>query len=1039
MSKNPNLAEYSKLPGARVDVLSNLAARMPQQLNTQFRSGSATADSIRSGMSETPYSFAESAMRGGISSEAIKTEGIKKALQDFQNHVTEEAAKLAEVSGTIGDKELSNVTKQAIKKFKSMGGAAGQVATSLEKAGTQYGGYRTFMDKEHTDAAVEAGTIKKVKSEKSKYEDYGSLKYNGQSVGEYGGPRGPEGIGDLKRNKYANVPEEIKSAVTEIRGSVEKTVADGLNIASESNSPSVAIKEATTNMVDGAVEGLKAGKAPVKEAVQDELMLSSDQTPDLTPQVGPRMTNGGFYSGEIAPGIMGDAESLASDEGRFSGLLGKVKGLTTNENGNLNMQTKMAGSAAMMMGGQALSGMLPKGSNVSNIAGSMSNMAGMGMMFGPWGAAAGAALGLVTGGIGALMKAEKEHQATAQATFTASSDAIQLVGGSVANTTHSMMQFNDVLDSVASKSSSGLAKGLTVSNDQINSFAKSVSNLPKDNPLALVMQQIQSTSDDGAATKIAQEFAATQMAINGISQSQANSLIQLMLSATGHNATGATGNTPASQLQAIKTTLQNLKPDTKEFQTFVGTLTDLAVNTTSWDTYKSVIDAIGSSAQTSDQYLTGLISHLNSIGDTKSAGMIENFKAAGFTAAEIVMMQAAASAGIQLNTTGSGAGLPFAPNNAADDKVIQAALQAAKDKLAKDTNAASVASSGSSIATTSQASSSALLKDQIKTLTAKKKIIDAELKTQKDISSEMQRQMQYQNDQTSAAIDAKNALEQGDYIKAAESKQQAAYNTMSFNAQTNANTLQDKSDQLETEIENLSAQEDELNQSIQANTAATLAATAAKVAADQAVPYAPPVVKFGQLQTPNNIPSLTSAYNAAKAAKLGGTSWMDGGESNFDPSNWNNTSGWLNPLGGNSRGGITKLIDSQYTLPTGKEKNYITFDHNNMQYLFSQAANGVVNLLGSGKMTDIWDKHIGKFVAKAAVNLSAPAASPSTSLGGSVANGGVQVNIQVQGNADSATVAALKTTGASLGGTVKTAVNTTSKMKVGSGNATKKK
>jgi len=602
-----------------------------------------------------------------------------------------------------------------------------------------------------------------------------------------------------------------------------------------------------------------------------------------------------------------------------------------------------------------------------------------------------AAITLAYKGIDSIIKDIHTHAAQMSADTSANADAAQLVGGTVANTTHVMTQFNDILDKVATTSGSDLAKGLSVSNDQIKTFTDHVNNLPKDNQLSLVMQQLKGISDDGSAAKIAQQFAATEMAINGISQSQANSLIQLMLASSGHNAVGSTSNTPANQLQAIKITLDSLKPGTKDFNNFIGTLTDMAVNTNSWDAYKAAIDAIGSSALTAQGYVAGLMAYLNSKGDSKGAGMVQDLHSAGFTPKEIQMMQTANALGISLDTTGGKNGLPFAANNAKDDAAIQAAIKAAMSKNAADQAAATNASNASANGTGGtlvQTANLALLKSQIKTLTDKKKIIDAELKTQKDITSEMQRQMQYQAAQTTAAEDAKTALEQGDYIKAAQYKQQAAYNTMSFNAQTKANSLQNQSDALQQTISDLTDQENTLTQAIQANTNATVASTQAQVAADKSRTSGVTTVKYGALATPNVIPSLDSAYNAAKAAKIGNTSWFDGGKSNFDPSKWNTSllSYVLDTpfaIAGkdNSKAGITKLIDSQYTAPTDpKGRNYVTFDHNDMQYLFAQLAGGKVELLGSGKIGTVWDPQTKKYV-KSLTTPSAPNAAAAATSG----------------------------------------------------------
>ena len=826
--------------------------------------------------------------------------------------------------------------------------------------------------------------------------------------------------------------EELSSAAQQARVEGEK-LATGYFAGIKTKMPEA--QSVATAFTTTVINGVKrTQKSASKSRVAQQLGLNFGQGYDFgILSTTPQATQAGQQLAMAAVTGVEEETAAAVSTGRMSGLKNRLM-----PGGKMSNLLKFGASSAIMMGGQAITSMLPKGSNASAIGSDAAAGASLGMFAGPEGAALGAALGAAVGGVSALIRAEKEQSAQAKATFTSSADAVQMLGGTLANTTHNMIQFNDTVDAV-SNSDNHLSKGLTVSSEQIKSFADSVSKLPKDNPLSQVMQRIKDTSDNGSAVKIAQQFAATQMAINGISQSQANSLIQLMLTASGHQASGSTNGTPATQLEAIKRTLQSLKPDTKEFSTFVGTLTDMAVNTNSWEAYKAAIDAIGSSALSSGNYVKGLIAYLNAHGDTQGASTVQNLSAYGYTGKEIAMMQTANKLGISLATSAGQQGLAFAPNNAKDDKAINDAIQAAQAKNSKDQSAATAASAAAANGTggtVSQTTMSKELKAQIKTLTDKKKIIDAELKTQKDITTEMQRQMQYQNAQVTAAEDAKTALEKGDYIQAAQLKQQAAYNTMSFNAQTKANSLQNQSDALSNQIADLNDQQDKLTQAIQANSSAVAANTAQQVQKDKSTPLGVTNIDYGKLATPDVITSLGAAYNTAKAAKVGNTSWWDGGKSNFDPSQWNNVAGKYSlGLTENSRGGITKLIDSQY-----KPGSYVTFKHNDMQYLFHELANGTVNLMGTGKIGEIWDKHIGKFV-KASVNLSTPSvpATGSASIGGSVASGGVQVNIQVQGNADSSTVKALQATGQGLGSTVKTAVNTSSKMKVNSGNATKKK
>ena len=86
-----------------------------------------------------------------------------------------------------------------------------------------------------------------------------------------------------------------------------------------------------------------------------------------------------------------------------------------------------AGLFAASMGMSMLGDKVPGGSILSaGLTG-----ASLGMGFGPWGAAAGAAIGLVVGGIGKLIEKEKELQAMSDATFKSSTAVAEMFGGAV--------------------------------------------------------------------------------------------------------------------------------------------------------------------------------------------------------------------------------------------------------------------------------------------------------------------------------------------------------------------------------------------------------------------------------------------------------------------------------------------------------------------------------------------------------------------------------------------------------------------------------
>jgi hypothetical protein len=242
------------------------------------------------------------------------------------------------------------------------------------------------------------------------------------------------------------------------------------------------------------------------------------------------------------------------------------------------------------------------------------------------------------------------------------------------------------------------------------------------------------------------------------------------------------------------------------------------------------------------------------------------------------------------------------------------------------------------------------LKAQIKALEAKKKIIDKELKTQQDITSEMQRQHDYQNAQTDLATQQKNALEHGDYLQAAQLGQDKRFGTMQFAQQGKVSALQAKSDNLGEQIAALQEKQTALTDAISKNTDAVNKATDAYNAKPTEG------VTNGDLKLPmtgktgtNTTPSLYGAGGAYAQAKEKKVSipWSGGG---LDPSQWNNplTAGF----GDSARQNIKKYASAMgYGFSkdaSGKKtydpKNSFEIDHNNIAYIFKVLKDGNIQM-----------------------------------------------------------------------------------------------
>ena len=447
LKKNPGI----KNPEDSVKLTSDQTATLPSWLNLRLR----TPKKINknSGVNKEDFSagwdhmqgsqFVNTASRHGVSSSDMEDPEVRKALKDLADGVKNRVMSLDKER--VLDEDLAKATKDQIESMKNGTAAERKVAAAIEKAGSTVGQARVNIGTKAVREGVQSGdyTVTNKDGQFSGQEAIGKTgivrNSDGTAVARISGKStGGTRVADAKDDtvssgNWLNPNLEAKAA-KKAYSQLEQNLANSLNQESQSHSPSEKTNEAAKNMVDGAVEGLKAGKEPVREAVQDELMLSSYQTPDLTPQVGPRMANGGFYSGEIAPGIMGTQEEdqvstrLTAARKKLANVTEKVTDKFTKENGKLNAGAKAGIGMALMTGGQMLGSALPSGSVASQAVSNVSTYAGMGAMLGPEGAAVGAAAGLLITAFNAAAQNQREVNNTLKSTYTVSAQAAQAFG-----------------------------------------------------------------------------------------------------------------------------------------------------------------------------------------------------------------------------------------------------------------------------------------------------------------------------------------------------------------------------------------------------------------------------------------------------------------------------------------------------------------------------------------------------------------------------------------------------------------------------------
>jgi TP901 family phage tail tape measure protein len=227
------------------------------------------------------------------------------------------------------------------------------------------------------------------------------------------------------------------------------------------------------------------------------------------------------------------SEKTAQGKGR---LASRLKGMSSGK--------MMIGGSLAMMGGSMALNALPNFAGKDMITSAMS-MGSMGMMFGPWGAAAGAALGLVTSGISTLIAKEKEHQAMVTASFKASSDAISMFGGTLRDQSIHIHTF---------------AKEVVFTSEELKKLQDNVDAIGKLNDksgLKLVAESIKGMDKSSSIIGTLRSFAASQVSA-GMDPKGVKDMIAAILEYAG-------------KTKYLSAALKEIIPSTKDLKTATET------------------------------------------------------------------------------------------------------------------------------------------------------------------------------------------------------------------------------------------------------------------------------------------------------------------------------------------------------------------------------------------------------------------------------------------------------------------------------------
>jgi len=544
------------------------------------------------------------------------------------------------------------------------------------------------------------------------------------------------------------------------------------------------------------VEAVQSVDVGAKEALKKRRVATRTQGPA---QIGPSMPENAMSLPIVA--ALTEQEKLAAK---------KENGNKTKDAGKSRFGLSgrgMAAGAGLMVGSMALSA-LPEFTGKA-LAQSTANMAAMGAMFGVWGAAAGAAIGLVTAGITSLVEMHRKHEATVKATYTASADVISMFGGTMLDQTAKIHVF---------------ATSVKDTNKELSELQKrvnAINKLKNDNPLKLVADSLKGMSSESSVVGTVRQFAAAQVA-NGMDSSKVKDLITTLLTYAGKteylkkaidsvtastkNSTTATG-TWISKLRNAARPLSNLdvaydgltKQQKRVADAALLVASRILDSKTSYEDAIRMANALSKALGGTAQAYQYLIIAANK-SDIALGAQLTKLRALGASFAEAQIFLKAAQS------------VPMKPGQTEEARQKQI-LDAVKKDLEK-TNAdiqkqnakdrADYAAKVANLKTAEKANS----KSALEIAKAELKVLQKKLQAQQDATAELKNQQDYLQKQASLDAEILDAKIHGNYVLAEQLRQQQANNTVDYNNQNALTALEKQIAAKQDEVDKLQADKD---------------------------------------------------------------------------------------------------------------------------------------------------------------------------------------------------------------------------------------
>jgi len=596
------------------------------------------------------------------------------------------------------------------------------------------------------------------------------------------------------------------------------------------------------------------------DAIFSERQLIVDATGKVAVEAGKEFTTQMQTTiKDSAPAITAAVGSSLEGASVEAAVAGETAGLSFIE----KMKGKLTSNKGMGMGlmlggtmlGQTMSGSKNQTVNTLGTGVTMgANAAGIAMMMGPEIAAMAGPIALGVAGVAIATKElikymddVKAHNAEVAASFKPSSSALSVYGGTMLTATQAVYNFNS-----ANKESASVLS-------QTAKDVAAIGKLGSSDALKQVGDLLKGGTTAKGVIGTAEQFAAAQVA-SGMDPKAVSQMVTDLLTYSG-------------QTQYLSTALKEITKNTQDMSTATTTWLNKLKNTDDANILTSTTYKGMSAAQKA--YADGLLSTVNIISsaDTPFQTVIDKLKAlsassdntgvavssfalalknSGADAASVAEAYNLVSMGItnmgtaatvyMLNAAGfkvdakTATGLTqqlktvipdYVTNKQKEDEAA-AAKKVADDQaqLAKDKKAAEDANSTAATQTKAQKDAVAALgAEEAKNYFAAKnqvKVLDANLALQKQITSELQAQQQYQLSEAQIDSQIRTAVAGGDFMQASLLRQQKSADTSKYNGDTQNQQMQDKIDNLNAQI----AIDEEKISALQTNNSNVASATA---------------------------------------------------------------------------------------------------------------------------------------------------------------------------------------------------------------------